>query len=100
MLEKSEPPKPMQTDDKFDPGITFFDKLIWTKKEKKIKQADYFYKKALEDWEKKKEQIQDDNKKLQEHFEKILKKWLSSEEKFYKHQAENEKKFLERRAKK
>lgn len=72
---KEYPTKPLKDDDEFVPVFTFFEKLISSKKEKKIREYDSIFNHAISEWEKQKILIDKFNKQLEnEHLEEI-KKW-------------------------
>lgn len=73
---------------KFQPKLRLIDKIIKPWKQKKIKESDDNFAKALNEWGKNKIKIEADNALLIKKSEEQLNQWYSEEEAFIKQQAE------------
>lgn len=71
------PPKPDKQSAEFTPMFTFFENLIKSKKENKIKEFENKYLAAISNWEKQKSTVDEFNNQLDKNFENELKKWDS-----------------------
>jgi len=93
------PDKPDKNSEEFVPKFTLFEKILKSKKEKKITEYDLKYSNAVKDWEKTKQKVEDKNKKIDGENERILqnwelkvKEWEKEEDRFYQDQEEYNKK--------
>ncbi len=72
---KEYPPQPDKSSDEFIPTFTFFEKLIKSKKERKIHEYEHRYSKAISEWEKQKPLIDTNNRNIDKEHESQIKKW-------------------------
>ena len=92
---KESPPKPSRESPEFIPTFTFFEKLMSSKKEKKIQEYDEKYRSAISEWEKQKSLVDKFNHQIDANFDEDIKKWENKlvewnkrQEEFLKVQAE------------
>jgi len=74
---KNTPDKPDKNFPEFIPIFTFFEKLIKSKKKRKIKEYEQKYGEVISNWEKEKPLIQEYNKGVNLEYENQLKNWES-----------------------
>lgn len=93
------PDKPDKNSEEFVPKFTLLEKILKSKKEKKIAEYDLKYSNAVEDWEKTKQKVEDKNKKIDvknekalQNWELKLKEWEEEETRYYQAQEEYNKK--------
>lgn len=85
------PSEPLQSDEKYQPKFGLLDKLIASKKQKKIDELSLLYKQDRKRWAKEKERILTTNQDKKEQYEMELAKWNEEKEAFMANQAENNK---------
>ncbi len=92
---KEYPTKPSRESTEFIPTFTFFEKLMSSKKEKKIQEYDEKYRSAISEWEKQKSLVDKFNHQIDANFDEDIKKWENElvewnkrQEEFLKVQAE------------
>ncbi len=93
------PEKPDKNSEEFVPKFTLFEKILKSKKDKKITEYDLKYSNAVKDWEKAKQMVEEKNKKIDEQHEKALlnwedklKEWEEEKTQYYKAQEDYNKK--------
>lgn len=74
---KEYPTKPNKDSSEFIPSFTFWEKLIRSKKEKKIQEYEIKYANAISEWEKQKALVDKFNAQLDKDYEDRIKKWQS-----------------------
>lgn len=89
------PVKPFKNTSQFTPSFTLIEKLIKSKKQKKIAEFAKKYLMAVKDWENLKQQIERQNKEIDDNYAILLeqwdmnvKKWEEQKVQFYKKQEE------------
>lgn len=85
---KDYPPKPERTAPEFTPTFGFFEKLIKSKRERKIQEFGNKYEMAVAQWEGQKPVIDEFNNQLQQAFEEDLKAWENEVAEWKKREAE------------
>ena len=85
---KKSPAKPDKFSFDFIPTFSFWERLIKSKKRKKISEYDEKYLKAIEEWEKKESSVKLENNKIEEEFQGTLDKWNREVDKFSQKQAD------------
>ncbi len=73
--KKAPPPKPDKQSVEFTPVFSFFEKLLRSKKERKIKEYEDKYTAAISDWESLLSSIDRINNQLDKEYDDELKKW-------------------------
>ena len=93
------PDKPDKDSEEFVPKFSIFEKLLKSKKEKKIEEYELKYTNAVAKWERKKQEVEAQNKEIDIGYEKTLqdwekkvKKWEEEEAHFYQKQEDYNKK--------
>jgi restriction system protein len=82
------PEPPCKTSIVYQAELTFFDKLIISRKEKKLKKVQELYNADYQNWESCKNVILMKNKGLEENYGKLMELWKIQEQVFLKKQAE------------
>jgi len=72
---KKIPPKPNKESSQFIPTFSFFEKIVRSKKKRKIEEYKKRYEKAVKDWEMLKSEIEGQNREIDNNYENSLKKW-------------------------
>lgn len=94
---KPPPPKPNWDDLKFQPIITFWDKIFVKPKKRKEEEAEREFEDALKSWESKNEKIQQKNEKTKISYKQSIKKWKEKKLKYHEKQEKGNKQILERK---
>lgn len=89
--EKEIPREPLETDDKYHPKFRLMEKLLSSKKQKKIDEIKKSYTSDYENWEKERDRLHKINRTQKENFEKELTNWNEDEKKFLESQNKNNK---------
>lgn len=85
---KKIPRGPKENDSKYNPDLRFFDRLIQSKKSKKIDEAESRFKHDYNCWLDEKKSIEKSNNDLEKNYKKEVQEWEKSKEKFLKTQTE------------
>lgn len=72
---KGYPSQPDKNSEKFMPNFTFLEKIIKSKKERKIQEYEQKYSNAISEWEKEKSLIDTYNTNIDKKYKRQLKKW-------------------------
>ncbi|MGH2568059.1 MAG: restriction endonuclease, partial [Bacteroidota bacterium] len=92
------PPTPLKTSSKYQPAFTFFDKLLSSRKQAKVKSAQELFKADMKAWEAGKSKIQKLNEeKIAEH-QKTVQKWEEAKKAFKLKQKETNTAIEQRKA--
>ena len=78
------PMRPDKNSSEFIPQFTFFEKLIKSKRERKIQEFEQKYLNAIKDWEKQKQSVKENNAQIDKEYDDMLKKWESAVDKWKK----------------
>ena len=92
-------PEPLRTDNRYQPQLRFLDKLISSRREEKVQEAEQLYKRDFDQWEKDKANAVAQNELNQKHYEQQLEQaekdyqkqidsWEKEQESFIKKQSE------------
>ncbi len=92
------PLEPAISDEKYQPKLSFFDKLFSSSRQKKEAKAEKLYLSDCEAWKKTKHDVELKNKKNESDFSNGIKKWEEAKSKYEEKQSVNNKKILEKKA--
>jgi len=87
------PEKPDKSSEKFTPKLSIFDKLIKSKKEKKIEDCNRYYEESINNWKDKGNDIKQQNSEIDEandaaitDWKKEVERWENQKKEFYNNQ--------------
>lgn len=94
--KKPDPPQPktiseapVGTDRKYRPQLGALDKMLKSRKQSKITEAEESFKRDYDAWEKQKEEILAENAKLDKRYQEKLKQWEASQREFLEKQQQH-----------